>query len=392
MGTTHSHRAANDVELEIDPVPRAVLLSVLGLIGVATIIATVLLWPNGDAADDLRGSVEFAAPGVTFPDAEVVSVHRESITAELLEGEGEGAEVTVEVPPQIADSGLEAGDRIELVRTPSGEGSDVTFGYFGTDRSADLWLLVALFVAVVLWVARLRGVLALVGLAFSALVVWVFVLPALLTGESPVVVAVTGSVAILYVVLYTTHGFSLRTSAALAGTLGGLAITAAIGRWAVGSAHLAGNSDEGSSVLSTFTDSLSFQGLLVAAMILAGIGVLNDVTITQASAVWELRVASPEMSRTQLFTSAMRIGRDHIASSIYTIVFAYLGTALTVFLVIQLYDRSVYDLLGTEEIATEIVRALSSSIGLVLAVPVTTLIAVVTVRDGGPTREAGRSG
>ena len=127
---------------------------------------------------------------------------------------------------------------------------------------------------------------------------------------------------------------------------------------------------------------MSFQGLLVAAMILAGLGVLNDVTITQASAVWELRVASPEMSRSQLFTSAMRIGRDHIASSIYTIVFAYLGTALTVFLVIQLYDRSVYDLLGTEEIATEIVRALSSSIGLVLAVPVTTLIAVVTVRDG----------
>ena len=389
MGRTHSHRAVTDDELEIAPVPRVVLLSVLGLIGVATIVATVLLWPNADATDDLRGSVGFAAPGVTFPDAEVVSVQRASITAVLLEGEDDGTEVTVEVPPQVAESGLEAGDRIQLIRTPAGEGSDVTFGYFGTDRSADLWVLVALFVAVVLWVARLRGVLALVGLAFSASVVWLFVLPALLTGEPPVLVAVTGSVAILYVVLYTTHGFSIRTSAALAGTLGGLAITAAIGRWAVGSAHLAGNSDEGSSVLSTFTESLSFQGLLVAAIILAGLGVLNDVTITQASAVWELRVASPGMSRTKVFTSAMRIGRDHIASSIYTIVFAYLGTALTLLLVIQLYDRSVVDLVGTEEIATEIVRSLTSSIGLVLAVPVTTLIAVITVREGSPPREAG---
>lgn len=389
MGRTHSHRAVTDDELEIAPVPRVVLLSVLGLIGVATIVATVLLWPNADATDDLRGSVGFAAPGVTFPDAEVVSVQRASITAELLEGEDDGTEVTVEVPPQVAESGLEAGDRIQLIRTPAGEGSDVTFGYFGTDRSADLWVLVALFVAVVLWVARLRGVLALVGLAFSASVVWLFVLPALLTGEPPVLVAVTGSVAILYVVLYTTHGFSMRTSAALAGTLGGLAITAAIGRWAVGSAHLAGNSDEGSNALSTFAESLSFQGLLVAAIILAGLGVLNDVTITQASAVWELRVASPGMSRTRLFTSAMRIGRDHIASSIYTIVFAYLGAALTLLLVIQLYDRSVYDLVGTEEIATEIVRSLTSSIGLVLAVPVTTLIAVITVREGSPPREAG---
>jgi uncharacterized membrane protein len=307
----------------------------------------------------------------------------------VLECEHEGTEVTVEVPPQIAESGLEAGDRIELIKTPAGEGSDVRFGYFGTDRSADLWVLVALFVVVVLGVARLRGVLALVGLAFSASVVWLFVLPALLTGESPVLVAVTGSVAILYVVLYTTHGFSMRTSAALAGTLGGLAITAAIGRWAVGSAHLAGNSDEGSSVLSTFAESLSFQGLLVAAIILAGLGVLNDVTITQASAVWELRVASPGMSRTRLFTSAMRIGRDHIASSIYTIVFAYLGAALTLLLVIQLYDRSIYDLVGTEEIATEIVRSLTSSIGLVLAVPVTTLIAVITVREGRPPGEVG---
>jgi uncharacterized membrane protein len=194
-----------------------------------------------------------------------------------------------------------------------------------------------------------------------------------------VLVAVTGSVAILYVVLYTTHGLSLRTSAALAGTLGGLAITAAIGQWAVGSAHLAGNSDEGSSVLSSFADNLSFQGLLVAAIILAGLGVLNDVTITQASAVWELRVASPSMRRAQLFGSAMRIGRDHIASSIYTIVFAYLGTALTLLLVIQLYDRPVLDLVGTEEIATEVIRSLTSSIGLVLAVPLTTLIAVITV-------------
>ena len=114
-------------------------------------------------------------------------------------------------------------------------------------------------------------------------------------------------------------------------------------------------------------------------VIIAGLGVLNDVTITQASAVWELRAAAPALSRTTLFSSAMRIGRDHIASTIYTIVFAYAGTALTLLLAVSLYDRSWLGLMGTEEISEELVRAFASSIGLVLAVPATTAIAVLTV-------------
>jgi uncharacterized membrane protein len=106
------------------------------------------------------------------------------------------------------------------------------------------------------------------------------------------------------------------------------------------------------------------------------------VTITQSSAVWELRAAGPELSRRELFTSAMRIGRDHIASTIYTIVFAYTGAGLSILLVLFLYDLPLLDLLGTEDIAAEVVRTLASAIGLVLAVPVTTAIAAVTVAPG----------
>ena len=203
-----------------------------------------------------------------------------------------------------------------------------------------------------------------------------FAIPALLTGEPAVPVALVAAAVIMYVVLYTTHGLSLRTSAALAGTLTGMVLTAGIGWWAVGSAHLTGVVDDGGRILSTFAGDISLQDLLVAAVIIAGLGVLNDVTITQASAVWELRGASPTMTRARLFTSAMRIGRDHIASTIYTIVFAYAGTALTLLLAVSLYDRSWLDLLGTEEIAEELVRSFASSIGLVLAVPATTAIAV----------------
>jgi len=234
-------------------------------------------------------------------------------------------------------------------------------------------------VVVVAAVARLRGVLALIGLGFGAFILVKFMLPALLTGESGLGVALVGSSAIMFVVLYLAHGFSMRTSAALAGTLLGVVITAFIGVISVKSSRLSGISDETGAILSTFAGNVNFQGLLTCALIVAGLGVLNDVTITQASAVWELRAAAPDMPRGRLFTSSMRIGRDHIASTIYTIVFAYAGAALSVLLLLYFYQRPILDLLSTEDIAEEITRTLASSIGLVLAVPITTWIAVLTI-------------
>ena len=209
-------------------------------------------------------------------------------------------------------------------------------------------------------------------------------LPALLLGESGLGVAMVGASAIMFPVLYLAHGPSIRTSAALAGTLVGIVLTAFIGVVAVKSANLSGITDEGGAILSTYIGDVSFQGLLTCALIVAGLGVLNDVTITQASAVWELRAAAPQMNRRNLFGSAMRIGRDHIASTIYTIVFAYAGTALSVLLLLFLYQRPLGDLMATEDISTEVITTLATAIGLVLAVPVTTGIAALTVGSSRP--------
>ena len=129
---------------------------------------------------------------------------------------------------------------------------------------------------------------------------------------------------------------------------------------------------------------LSFPGLLTCGLIVAGLGVLNDVTITQASAVWELRSAAPDLSRRRVFTSAMRIGRDHIASTIYTLVFAYAGASIIVLLLLDIYNRPALDLISNEAIAEEIVRTLASSIGLVLAVPITTAIAAAVASPARP--------
>ncbi|WP_230486866.1 YibE/F family protein [Nocardioides anomalus] len=390
-GHSHSH-AHGDTELEVRPLPRLVLLGVLAAVAVVTVVGVVLLWPDRGEVDRLQGSVGFAAEGTTFPEATVDRVQKACPTPSdgtetdcgqlevtLAEGPDDGTEVSVGIPPQVAAAGLEEGDRVVLLRTPGADGQPATYGYFEIERSTPLWLVGGLFVLVVVAVARLRGLMALVGLGVAGVVIGGFAVPALLAGESAVPVALVASAAIMFVVLYTTHGLSLRTSAALAGTLAGMVLTAGIGWWAVTSAHLTGVVDEGGQVLSTYAGAVRLQDLLVAAVVIAGLGVLNDVTITQASAVWELRAAAPGLSRARLFTSAMRIGRDHIASTIYTIVFAYAGTSLTLLLAVSLYDRSWLDLLGTEEIAEELVRSFASSIGLVLAVPATTAIAVLTV-------------
>ena len=127
----------------------------------------------------------------------------------------------------------------------------------------------------------------------------------------------------------------------------------------------------------TVATELDFTGLLSCAILIAGLGVLNDVTITQASSVWELRAAAPMISRAEIFSRAMRIGRDHIASTVYTVFFAYVGAALSTLMLMYIYNRSVLMTLSVEEFATEIVRTIVGSVGLILAVPITTWVATL---------------
>jgi uncharacterized membrane protein len=285
-----------------------------------------------------------------------------------------------------ATAGLHVGDHLALVVPPqtvkSTAAADpsttqgVTVSGVVRDQSLLIWTLV--FAVVVVAVGLLRGLMALVALGFSGFMLVEFILPALISGRPGLAVAVVGGSAIMFVVLFLAHGLSIRTSVALLGTLFGIALTAGIAQLAVTTTHLTGVNGDVGGELAGVTQ-IDFRGLLTCAIVIAGLGVLNDVTVTQASTVWELRAASPELSRRQLFARAMRIGRDHIASTIYTIAFAYAGAAMVVLIVLYLYDRSTLGLLSQEDLAAEVVRTLCSAIGLVLAVPLTTAIAAVLV-------------
>jgi hypothetical protein len=243
-----------------------------------------------------------------------------------------------------------------------------------------------LFALVVIAVARWRGFAALLGLVFAGFILIKFMFPALVIGTNPIAVGLIGSSAIMFVTLYAAHGFSARTTTALLGTLFGLVMVAILGWFAAHWGHLTGVSSEDDYVLAAAAPDLQLTSVVVCGIIVAGLGVLNDVTITQASAVWELADTDPNQRR--LFSRAMRIGRDHIASTVYTIAFATAGAVLPVLLLIAIYDRPLLQVIESEQFAAEVIRTLVGSIGLVLAVPLTTAIGVAVVRVSGRGRLA----
>ena len=346
-----------------------ILTVLVGLVVFVTAMGAAAVWPTDYS---FMGSVPSTAEGARWVTATITSVNTDGSATAIIRGEESGPrEIDTLGDPTIV---LHEGDAVKALELPDG-----TLGFSDFERSSPMLVLFIAYVILVLVVARWRGLGALLGLAGAFGVVVFFTIPALFSGHDALIVGlVTGSGA-LFVLLYLAHGPNARTTTAYLGTLAGLMVTAILAWWAVGSSKLTGLWSEEGFHLDFYNRGISLQGMVLCGIILAGLGVLNDVTVTQASAVWELRAARPDLSWRQVYTRAMRIGRDHIASTVYTIAFAYVGAALPLLMVVSLYDASLGVTLTSAEIAEEVVRSLVGSIGLVLAVPLTTLIGALVV-------------
>jgi len=356
----------------------------------------VLLWPSTDRGDvqvvesygglsTQTGVVSDASVGPCrgYADASITELV-ECLQLEVTPDAG-GPAINVEVPPEITNqSSVEEGMHIRFLDL----GSQITadqqrYLFIDFVRTIPMALLAGIYALVVVVVARWRGFRALLGLAGAYAVMAYFVLPGLVDGKPPLLLALVGSSLIMIAVLYFAHGFSARTSTALLGTIFGLVATALIATWASGASQLTGLNDDADFYLQNVSDNISLSGVLLCGLIISGLGVLNDVTITQSSAVWEMHELAPESSARRLFAGAMRVGRDHIASTVYTIVFAYAGAALPLLILTSLQNLPFDEIVTSGDLAEEIVRTLVGSIGLVLAIPVTTAIAVLVVKAVG---------
>src|SRR5581483_2104738 len=270
------------------------------------------------------------------------------------------------------------GDKIVVGRAGTGRPGDPNAGgwYFSDfQRRGPLLALAVFFALAVVIFGRWRGLMALAGLAASFGVLVRFILPAILVGKNPVAVSVVGAAAIMFAVLYLAHGLNARTTTAVLGTVGALLFTGLLAWIFVAGTHLTGMADEESGLLAASLSGVSLRGLLLGGVVIGSLGVLDDVTVTQASAVWELHQANPAYGFQRLYAAGLRIGRDHIASTVNTLGMASAGASLPLLVLFTLSSRHLGDVLTSEIVATEIVRTLVGSIGLVSAVPITTALA-----------------
>ncbi|WP_405471736.1 YibE/F family protein [Streptomyces canus] len=414
-GHSHSHGPATPVSKHL----RKVIAAILIPFGVAVVVGLAVLWPGGAPAHQRTG-VGFDRQTQQATVSKVVSISCKSVnasgetpTGDTSTAEGSSAEqqangtckkATIRVdtgndkgrtfteivqPDQSRQ--LHEGQKVVVAYEPSAP-RDLQYSVADVNRRLPMGLLAGIFALAVVIVGRLRGVMALVALTVSFLLLNFFVLPAILQGSNPLLVAVVGSSAIMLIALYMCHGLSARTSVAVLGTLISLILIGILGSQFIGWAALTGNTDDNTGLIHGLYPSIDMSGLLLAGVIIGSLGVLDDVTVTQTSAVWELHEANPTMGWRGLYRAGIRIGRDHIASVVNTLVLAYAGAALPLLLLFSIAQSSVGTVANSELVAEEIVRTLVGSIGLVASVPVTTVLAALVVSADRPEAEAVGSG
>ncbi|MEV0929917.1 YibE/F family protein [Streptomyces phaeochromogenes] len=412
-GHSHSHGPAAPVSMHL----RKVIAAVLIPFAAAVVVGLVVLWPGGAPGHERTGvgfdrqTQQATVTKVDKVDCKSVNASGETPTGDTSTAEGSSAQqqasgsckkATVrvdtgkdkgrtftEIVQPDSSRQLEQGQEVIVAYAPDAP-KELQYSVTDVNRKLPMTVLAGIFAVAVVLVGRMRGVMALVALAASFLILTFFILPAILQGSNPLVVAVVGASAIMLIALYLCHGLSARTSVAVLGTLLSLLLIGLLGSLFIDWAALTGNTDDNTGLIHGLYPSIDMSGLLLAGIIIGSLGVLDDVTVTQTSAVWELHEANPTMGWRGLYRAGIRIGRDHIASVVNTLVLAYAGAALPLLLLFSIAQSSVGTVANSELVAEEIVRTLVGSIGLVASVPVTTVLAalVVSADRPGPTAPA----
>jgi uncharacterized membrane protein len=302
----------------------------------------------------------------------------QDLSVEILQGQYKGTVLEVNYgQDQIQPEGIHfrPGDEILVVVSQNLSGGLVA-RYADAVRTRPILILLVVVAVSLLVVARWKGLRSLIALAISFLVVAGYIIPHILHGEDPVRVSIIGSIILLTVTLYLTYGWNFKTHAAVLALLTVLLITGLLAWLFIQVAFLTGNGDESALYLIQIPGiQVNLRGLFLGGMIIGALGVLDDLVITQASAVFELHDADPRLGLRALYKKGLRIGQDHVASTINTLVMAYTGVALPLLLLFTLESGNFSQLINVASVAEEIVRTLVGSLGLITAVPISTLIA-----------------
>ncbi len=360
---------------------RIVVAAILIPLLLAAVVGMIVMWPDGDVKVASYQTATARGEVTAIKACPNVKDQCDEATVKLSNGADKGQVIPVQVPKAGQTSiPVKVGQSIMLGIQDAPKVAD-RYSYVDHDRTKPLLLLAALFAVAVVALSRWRGFAALIALAVTAVMLTQFILPAILRGENALLVAVVGGTVIMAIALFLTHGINAESSIALSGTVVALGLTVLLGWFFTKFCQLSGLASEGASGAKALVPNIDLTGLLVAGMVIGALGVLDDVTVTQAAAVWELSAANPSANRRELVTAGLRIGRTHVASVVNTLVLAYAGAALPVLLVFAIQDLPGRAVLSTESVAMEVVRGLVGSLGIIAAVPLTTALAAMAVAD-----------
>jgi uncharacterized membrane protein len=360
---------------------RIVVAAILVPLIVGAVVLMIVLWPGGGVKIDsyqtstARGKVTAIK---ACPDPKDKC---DLASVKLSNGPEKGQLAPVQLPTAGGAAIPVKVGQVVMLGVQEGAPLDQKYQYVDHDRTRPLLILAVIFAIAVVALSRWRGFAALIALAVTAVMLTRFILPAILSGSNPLLVAVVGGAVIMTIAVFLTHGINAESSIALAGTIAALGLTVLLGWFFTGFTQLSGLAAEGASAAKSFAPDLDLTGLLVAGMVIGALGVLDDVTVTQAAAVWELSAANPAASRRELMSAGLRIGRTHVASVVNTLVLAYAGAAMPVLLVFAIQDLPTLSVISTESVAMEVVRGLVGSLGIIAAVPLTTALAAMAVAD-----------
>lgn len=298
----------------------------------------------------------------------------QTIQIRLIEGADAGKEMTIENDYLT----LKAGERFYLMHTTNSADGRDTYSVSEPYRVPSLIWITILFIVVVVFFGGKQGMRGLVSLSGSVALILFVLLPGILKGYSPVVLALSVSALITTIGSYVTHGFKRSTTAAVLGMLITIALTGFLAFIAVPGTHLTGIESEDTVYLNFNTNGkIDLPGLLLGGILIGLLGVLYDAAIGQAVSVDELALAGPHLGRKKIFRRALRIGREHIGALINTLAIAYVGSALPLLLLFASSSAPIWVTLNRESFSAEIVRTFVGGIGVVLAVPITTAVATM---------------
>ena len=381
------------------------LFSALAAALISTIAGLVILWPNSPANEhasaefqqtytlnhpQVEGTVDTAdhsacqseQTGQVFDTPPLIpgteEIHCDRALVKITSGEDAGHMTQLVTFGKAGDPQLETGDKIVLSKATDPSGA-VTYAFADYQRTGSLILWAVIVTIIVIAFGAWQGVRAIVGLAFSLGVVFAFLLPALIDAYSPLWTALVSCAAIVLVAVPLVHGANWKAASAVGGSLLALIIAAFLAWATIDTSQLQGYSSEDNLKLLLYMPGVSILGVLLCGFVVGSLGSLADVAVGQASTVTELHEADPDARPRELFLSAMKVGRDHIASMIYTLILTYTGATLPLLLLITAAQRPASQMLTSDLVATELLRSGVGAMALILAVPITTLIAAFTI-------------